>query len=349
MYLPSQYFAEEKAALMRDAKHLQARLVSVELEVERWKQRAEKWKEREASMDRDLFRSRSRNAELEAEMQHYKTEYPRVLTRQRSCMQDCEDLRKQKSELQGTIDGCRDVESRHKAEIAQNHDEIGRLLEANARLQQALDIFQPVQEFCQEQNVQVPNFIGSVRESGLHAKDVVKLMAVLARFPPPVVSSVETMAAILRGPPRLSLYELREQVSATPDMRARADDAFVQASHAQAAMQREQVRRQDLEHQVTDLCDLARASERAMASWTPMIDFLKQDSRSPATVEPQEFARSLQGCGSAPSELMTLFASMAGPPAVRVSDLCEVIRAFTDQVPSLCSASTCKGPDVTGG
>ena len=77
-----------------------------------------------------------------------------------------------------------------------------------------------VQEFCQEQNVQVPNFIGSVRESGLHAKDVVKLMAVLARFPPPVVSSVETMAAILRGPPRLSLYELREQVSATPDMRA---------------------------------------------------------------------------------------------------------------------------------
>ena len=73
MYLPSQYFAEEKAALMRDAKHLQARLVSVELGVERWQQRAEKWKEGEASMDRDLFRSRSRNDELEAAMQDYKT------------------------------------------------------------------------------------------------------------------------------------------------------------------------------------------------------------------------------------------------------------------------------------
>jgi hypothetical protein len=311
--------------LSQDCDRMDQEMREMSSELTRWKNKGIELSKRQEEHDMEQITLQSRIIELEAKVRIYDMEFPRTVSTGKIVQDEKHQLQVENHELRGSIAGIREVKKRYETEMKSQKEIIDRLMDECLSLRSTLDTLRPFHDYCerQEPRIEVMDFMDSVRSSGLRAEEIIRLMGTLRRLPPPVVGTVETISELLRGPPRLSLYDLREMVLAYPELREQTEGTILDAAANLTAMQRERTRRQELEKENNDLSELAHLAQRALEEWKPMIDYNKHSS---PPISPHDMAIAMHTSGVTASDLVTLLNHMSGPPSVPVPQLCDVIK-----------------------
>jgi len=299
-------------------------MTDMSIEVGHWKDKAQKLQRRVDNFDNDALILRSTNSDLFAKVQLYECEFPKAVDAKRMMDDHRVALIAENTQLKGKLEGLRTMQQSFEEDAKAQKAHLIKLQDKCHALQRSLDEFRPVTEYCAEPRIEIYTLINSMRGAGLRVDEVVRLMGILKNVPPPVVDSIDQMAHFLRGPPRQSIYDIRQTLAQHNELKQRAEDEMIAASTCKAAVQREQLKRQDLEAEMTELKELARLSQKALEAWKPMIDF----NSGPPSVSPQEMSSAMIASGSSAAEIVKLLKLMSGPPIVHVPELCDTIKVL---------------------
>jgi len=303
---------------------MKKQMTDMSIEIGHWKDKAQRLQRRVDSFDTDGLVLRSTNADLSAKVQLYETEFPKAVDAKRMLDDHRSALTAENFQLKGKLDGLRAMQQSFEEDAKAQRAHLNKLENKCHALQRSLDEFRPVTEYCSQPRIEIYTLIDSMRGAGLRVDEVVRLMGILKNVKPPVIDSIDQMVGFVRGPPRQSLYTIREKLAQHDELRKRVEDETMVASTSKAALQREQLKRQDLEAEMFELKELARLSQKALEAWKPMIDF----NSGPPSVSPQEMSSAMMASGSSAAEIVKLLKLMSGPPIVRVPELCDTIKVL---------------------